>query len=178
VARINARDGIIPLAMFAIRLNWPRGHTWRVAGAILVGFLQAWYVFYFDRHPQLKFGVGLMYPNLIMALMSSLVIAMLAFTAGSDSRTLLSRMARAIIIGFIASFFWFEGCYLISRLPAISDVSICLSFRPWFRILPSSTAVCVLVSLGSFLSMAGPMTDFERLVRLGEEVLHRRPTQL
>lgn len=53
----------------------------------------------------------------------------------SPNRALL---IRGLLLACISGFLIFEWMYLISRFPAISLVSLSLSFRPWTRLLPPS----------------------------------------
>ena len=38
-----------------------------------------------------------------------------------------------VIVGTIAAAWVFGGCYFLSRMPAVTDISASLAFRPWWR---------------------------------------------
>lgn len=38
-----------------------------------------------------------------------------------------------VIVGTIAAVWVFGGCCFLSRLPAVTDISASLAFRPWWR---------------------------------------------
>lgn len=39
-----------------------------------------------------------------------------------------------LIVGVVAGAFLFGCCYLIAGMPAVTDVSPCWGFRPWWRL--------------------------------------------
>ncbi len=105
----------------------------RRVAALLAGAAQAAIVWVDRRAP---FELGPFFPHLIVAALSCLLVAGAAYWAGGRDDTALSFLARAGTIGLLAAFFWFEACYLCSRIPVYTDADLSLALRPWPRILP------------------------------------------
>jgi len=52
-----------------------------------------------------------------------------------------------LIAGLITSSVWFGWCYALSQMEPMTDLSLGLAYRPWWRILPSSFCVFLFFSL-------------------------------
>ncbi|HLF92870.1 MAG TPA: hypothetical protein VJB14_05385 [Planctomycetota bacterium] len=104
----------------------------RRVAAILAGAAQAAIVWVDRRAP---FELGPLFPHLIVAALSCLLVAGVAYWATGRDDTALSFLARAGTIGLLAAFFWFEACYSFSRLPEY-PLTLSSGLRPWPRILP------------------------------------------
>ena len=63
------------------------------------------------------------------------------------------RLARSASIAAVIAFLHFEFCYLISRIPPLSPVSLSLAFRPWQRILPIAAVTFLIFWIPLFIFM-------------------------
>jgi hypothetical protein len=52
-----------------------------------------------------------------------------------------------LISGFVCTALWFANCYFISKLPAVSEVSLSLAFQPWWRHWLAGIVIFIAVSI-------------------------------
>lgn len=101
-----------------------------------------------------------LYPHVLLRVLScglgaGLAAAGLSFHLRPVRPPGAGHLLRAAVPALLAAVFLFEYLYFISRLPAISPVSLSLSFRPWTRIMSPTLVVFTAVWLVSLLCMLG-----------------------
>jgi hypothetical protein len=91
---------------------------------------------------------------------------------GSD-RILTFAALRSLMVGLITAALVFQFLYFFSRFPAVSDVSLSATLRPWTRILPAAVGMSAVATWFSFFGFAQHAYDAKDEAAL-QAVIRRR----
>jgi hypothetical protein len=127
-----------------------------VGTAAVFGALQAYFVVQTEGHEFLQ--LPSLFPNGLALIASVAGVMALAYAAASTTRAWLTALLFWVLFGFG----FFEMGYFCSRVPPISDVSLCHSLRPWPRNLPLAGVAATVTLL---LSLSGAEISADRARR-------------
>ncbi len=164
-----------------VNMNPSRGFQYRVAPTAFAGLL-CYCQWRWTTEIDGKWGTALDLPPLFPAIASQFASCIFVFfltwasvyplATGTGAKHLPVSLLRATGLSIVFSFFIFEYFYLISRMPALSCVSLSLALRPWMEILPLTGITFVLLWPCLFLVLQG-RDGWKRIVHLIYPPVHR-----
>lgn len=156
-------DRFITILGFGLFLTWFVGiltskrRLAMGAGACFAALVQ---IIYLSTDTWEGLEVPPLYPHVVFRVLScGLVTGLAAAGVSFHLRPALpfgaGNLLRATVPALLAALFIFELLYFTSRMPAISPVSLSLSFRPWTRLVNPTLVVLIAAWLLSFFCMLG-----------------------